>query len=218
MQETLVFEGCRARVFGATDARTIIYLPTGGMEAEELLGLIPAEATLVTLDQTDWNRDFSPWPAPAVFRDGDFSGGAPAFLRLLTETIIPAVEGRIGQPQRRILAGYSLAGLFAVWAVMNTDLFDAAASMSGSLWFDGFMDYAAAHLADSPIRALYLSVGDRESRTKNPRMRRVEDCTRQMCALAEEAGIRTTFELNPGNHFVDGPQRIAKGIRWVLEQ
>lgn len=215
---TLMFDGCRARAYGAAEAQTIIYLPTGDTNAEALLNLLPAETTLVMLDQTDWNRDFSPWPAPAVFRDGDFTGGAPDFLRLLTEKVVPAVEARIGKPQRRILAGYSLAGLFAVWSVMNTDLFDAAASMSGSLWYDGFIDYAAAHLTGRSVRTLYLSVGDRESRTKNPRMRRVEECTRQMRAIAAEAGVRTTFELNPGNHFADVPQRIARGIRWALDQ
>jgi hypothetical protein len=34
--------------------------------------------------------------------------------------------------------------------------------------------------------------------------------------MCNELGIRSTFELNPGNHFKDAPLRMAKGIAWMI--
>ena len=40
-----------------------------------------------------------------------------------------------------VIAGYSLAGLFALWAAWNSGYFRRVASVSGSLWYPGFTDY-----------------------------------------------------------------------------
>ena len=43
---------------------------------------------LIAYKVEDWNRDLSPWPAPAVFGKADFDGGA--------ETILPEVLEDLG--------------------------------------------------------------------------------------------------------------------------
>ena len=42
---------------------------------------------------------------------------------------------------RRAICGYSLGGLFALYAFVNDEHFDACASISGSLWYQGWMGY-----------------------------------------------------------------------------
>ncbi len=65
----------------------------------------------------------------------------------LTQRIVPLTENHLGYaPEFRGIAGYSLAGLFALWAVYQTGLFDRAASVSGSLWFDGFLTFCVGPL------------------------------------------------------------------------
>ena len=216
MEEIRAFEACRVMIQWSERVERAVYLPSAPEEARALFAQLPEGTALITLDQTDWNRDFSPWPAPAVFRDADFSGGAPAFLDALVNEVIPTVEQLTGHPRQRILAGYSLAGLFAIWAAMQTNLFIGAASMSGSIWFDGFVDYAKAHMANFHAKTIYLSVGDKEHATRNPRMRTVEAATHTLHAMLTEAGHITTFELNPGNHFTDIPTRITTGILWTI--
>ena len=50
----------------------------------------------------DWNRDLSPWPAPAVFGKQDFAGQGAELLAWL--------RGQVQEPpERAILGGYSLA-------------------------------------------------------------------------------------------------------------
>lgn len=216
MSHTLLLPACRVRVLcpdGPITAQVIV--PAGEETLAVLAPRMPSGTALIAIDQTDWNRDFSPWPAPAVFGREDFSGGGPALLRALTDEVLPAVD-RLLPAAPRVLAGYSLAGLFAVWAGMCTNAFAAVVSASGSLWYDGFVDFARAHPCHA--KAVYLSVGDREKRTRSERMQRVEDAIRETRQLLDAQGIRTCFELNPGNHFQQADERLARGIVWAVTQ
>ena len=161
----------------------------------------------------DWNRELSPWSAPKAFRNGaDFEGQGPVLLDVLTHQIIPLTEKHLRcAPEFRGIAGYSLAGLFALWAVYQTDLFDRAASISGSLWFDGFLDFMRTNTPKTKL--VYLSLGDREKAVKNPRLAVVEDCTVQAVELLREQRVPTVFEMNRGGHFQNVPSRIACGIQ-----
>ena len=120
-------------------------------------------------------------------------------------------------PVSRAIAGYSLVGLFALWSVFQTDAFDRAASVSGSLWFDGFMDCMRSSTPPNGLRQIYLSLGDKEKNARNQRMAAVEDYTRQAAELLREWNIPVMFELNPGGHFQDIPGRIARGIDQLME-
>ena len=70
-------------------------------------------------------------------RDAEpFGGQAADFLDELLNQIIPQVESSLPQPPTwRGIAGYSLAGLFALWSLWQTDAFDRAASASGRYGF-----------------------------------------------------------------------------------
>lgn len=89
-------------------------------------------------------------------------------------------------------------------------------SMSGSLWFDGFVEYAIGRQPASERISLYLSLGSREHRSKNPRMRSVRECTER---LARHWGERfpVIMETNPGGHFDQPQMRVAKGIGKLLQ-
>lgn len=119
---------------------------------------------LAAISGVDWNRELSPWSTPKVFRDGaDFGGQASVLLDALAHQIIPLTEKHLRYaPEFRGIAGYSLAGLFALWAVYQTYLFDRAASISGSLWFEGFLDFMRTNTPKAKL--VYLSLGDREKR------------------------------------------------------
>lgn len=177
------------------------------------------DIVLAAISGIDWNRDLSPWPAKAAFGNEPFSGGAKHYLNNLTKDICKTVEQDTKIiPDKRGIAGYSLAGLFAVWSLYNTDFFDGAASMSGSLWFDGFCDFTRTNEFCKMPDGIYLSLGTREAKTKNQRMAQVESCTQNYLSRLRETGVPVTYERNPGGHFFDIPQRIAKGIDWLAKK
>ncbi len=165
----------------------------------------------------DWNRELSPWEAPPVFGKVPFGGGAAETLRFVTQRLLPELKTRLSLPEDAplCLGGYSLAGLFALWSATQTPLFAGVAAASPSVWFPGWLDFVKAQ----PVRAncVYLSLGDREERAKNPLMASVGDCIRELYALLREEHT-VTLEWNPGNHFQDSELRTARALRWLAGQ
>lgn len=186
---------------------------------EELRKMKTADFALASIKITDWNTDLSPWAIPPLYKNDDpFTGGADAYLETLTGEIVPAIISELGsKPAYIALVGYSLAGLVAVYAMYRTKLFSRIASASGSLWYPGFMDYAKSHELAALPEKLYLSLGDREARTRNQFMAKVEHNTRGLHEYYQSLGINTIFELNVGNHFKDAGLRIAKAITWITD-
>ena len=184
----------------------------------ELMKRTAADFTLAAINITDWNSDLSPWAIPPVFKnDEPFTGGADAYLETLTVKIIPEIIGELGsEPAYIALTGYSLAGLFAVYAMYRTDRFARIASASGSMWFPGFMDFVKTHKPAAFPEKLYLSLGDKEARTRNQVMSTVEQNTGALFDHYKSLGIEAVFEMNPGNHFQNAAQRMAKGIVWLV--
>ena len=200
----------------------LVLLLTGGEDPaavwEETRRLTERDFCLAALPVADWERELSPWKAEKVFRGGrDFGDGADGTVRELEREIVPELRRALGWPDIPcMIAGYSLAGLFAVYALYRTDVFSGAVSASGSLWFPGFLDYAVSRAMPRTPGRVYLSLGDREKNTKSSIMRRVEENTAALHERFCAEGIACIFELNPGNHFQDVEQRIAKGIAWIV--
>ena len=166
----------------------------------------------------NWNDELSPWKSPAVWGKESFGGNAAGTLRFLTEQVIPTLKQQFALPRnaRIVLGGYSLAGLFALWASTQTALFSGVAAASPSVWFPGWMEFEQQH----PIQAqcIYLSLGDREEHTKNTVMATVGDNIR---ALHRELAGRSkdcTLEWNSGGHFKDADLRTARAFRWAMEE
>lgn len=197
----------------------IVYTHASADTAEGIVSLLGnIKVILAAVDDIDWECDLSPWSAPRVFQGGaDFMGGADAYLRELTDQIMPAVEETTGYtPCCRMIAGYSMAGLFALYALYRTGIFQRAASVSGSLWYDGFLGFMKENRPMKLPERVYFSLGNREKLTKNQRLATVHDCTAQAEKRMQDLGVSTLFERNEGNHFADVPERIVKGIRWIV--
>ena len=115
-----------------------------------------------------------------------------------------------------ILGGYSLAGLFALWAACQTDRFGAVVAGSPSLWAGDWPGYAAGHTMRA--RQVYLSLGDREERSRNRTFARVGDRIREEHRrLQQQLGEEnTTLVWEEGGHFADPAARMARGFVWCL--
>lgn len=174
----------------------------------EVRAIEAADFRLIALRVNDWNRDLSPWRAPAVFGREDFGDGA-------RETLFAVLAEMNDEARRYCIGGYSLSGLFALWAAYQTDKFEGVAAASPSVWFPGFVEY----MCDNPIRArrVYLSLGDREERTRNPIMATVGDCICRGYDILRAQGVQCTLAWNKGNHFKDPDLRTAAAFTWVLK-
>lgn len=172
---------------------------------------------LVAIHVPQWNDMLTPWECPGIFADdAPFAGHAKRQLEALSE-IVQKAEARLGvRPAHHCIAGYSLAGLFATWTPFQTDLFDAVASASGSMWYPNFAEYVEDGEFERPLRCAYFSLGSKEARTPSRLLRGVADGTQRVVAAFEAKGVQTAFESNPGNHFKEPDVRMAKAICWAV--
>ena len=212
-------------IFPSTETTaSTIYLNTFSGEGQKIYEAARAanypQFTLVAISDLDWNHDMVPWDGPSAFKNADpCTGGADDYLRLLTEEIIPTAEKEIaGVPCWRGISGYSLAGLFALYAIYQTDLFSRVGSMSGSLWFPGIKEYIFSHEPKRLPDYMYFSLGDKENKTRNPLLRSVMQNTEEIHAFYQSKGIDTVFQLNPGNHYNHAVERTAAGLCWLLSR
>jgi len=169
--------------------------------------------SLVAFKIEDWNRELSPWPAPPVFGKVPFGDGARETLAYILDQLLPALQEQGIDTSHCLLGGYSLAGLFGLWAVYQTDRFEGIAAASPSVWFPKWIIYASDQ--KPMVNAIYLSLGDKEEKTKNPVMAQVGYAIRRQYEILSTQGINTILDWNPGNHFVDSDIRMAKGFAWL---
>ena len=129
--------------FGNADAPLVLIQPIGEhdlgtLEAEIALirENVSADHKLIAFKVDDWNNDLSPWKAPAVFGIDGFGGGAEETLR--------KILSYCGDKTKTYyIGGYSLAGLFSLWAAYQTDIFKGVAAASPSVWFPGVSDFVS---------------------------------------------------------------------------
>ena len=170
------------------------------------------EANFVVISGVNWEEDLTPWKAPGL-KGGEFGGKARYFLDMLKADLFFNLETsmRIVKPKRSIV-GVSLSGLFAVWASLSMPLFSAVGSVSGSLWYDGFLEWMKEH-KDTATGRYYFSLGEKEKDGKNKRLSSVEEATLEAVDLLKSVGKEVTFEYNEGNHFGPLIERIEKAIK-----
>ena len=130
-----------------------------GSEVAAIRDLSPISFELLAVQVDNRNDDLTPWAAPALFGKKDFGGAAARTLAFIENVCADA-------DRRYVIGGYSLAGLFALWAACQADRFAAVAAASPSVWFPSFTD----HLRQNPVNcaAVYLSLGDRENQARDP--------------------------------------------------
>ena len=212
------------RIYGEAHAEYLLLQMTGEYELQSMESEVTAIAQsahhflFAAIPVESWNDALSPWEAPAVWGKQGFGGKAADTLRFLTEQVMPTLKQQYPLPEnvKIILGGYSLAGLFALWASTQTALFSGVAAASPSVWFPGWMEFEQQH----PMQAqrVYLSLGDKEEHTKNAVMAAVGDNIRALHRELAGCGKDCTLEWNSGGHFKNADLRTAKAFRWAMEE
>ncbi len=207
---------CRAEKLGGSGCLALLF---SGYERQlfrdtaEILRQSGTGLTLAEFGAVDWDRDYSPWEA--VGSGGRrFSGGADRLLAFLPE-FAEELARRYGAFSRIYLCGYSLGGLFALYAAALRENIDVsgAASCSGSMWFPGWTDFLRSHPLCGDI---YLSLGGKEKNSPDPLLASVEEKTAEVKRIAEQTA-HVVFRSEPGGHFSRVPQRLAHGISELIK-
>ena len=212
------------RIYGEPHAEYLLLQMTGEHEQQSMDNEVDAIAQsgrnflFAAIPVESWNDALSPWKSPAVWGKQGFGGNAAETLPFLTEQVISTLMQQFPLPKnvKIILGGYSLAGLFALWASTQTNLFYGVAAASPSVWFPGWMEFEQQR--PMQMQRVYLSLGDKEEHTKNTVMAAVGDNIRALHSRLTARGVDCTLEWNSGGHFKDADLRTARAFQWAMEE
>lgn len=176
-------------------------------------------STLISVPVAEWNDSLTPWPAAGVYRgEPDFGGQAPQTLAELTGKVIPSIEQQSGlTPSARAICGYSLGGLFALYALTHCDSFVACACLSGSVWYEGWVDHLRNLQPQLTGSFAYLSLGTKERKAARPILKTVQDRMEECATILQDAGCQVDYRTGPGNHFQNIPERYKAGLESLDE-
>ena len=200
-----------------------VYLTSEGMPngGENLLKRLNDNGIFISLVEVlveDWYSDLSPWEAePLIEGATHFAGKGEKTLKYIENVVIQSIEKDIPNNKGVFLVGYSLSGLFSLWALTKSSIMSGAVCCSSSLWFPGWNEYIENTCLKN-IGLVYLSLGEKESKTKNKFMAKVEENTRKtyLRLLDDENCLKSILEMVPGGHFSNPLERISNGIKWML--
>ena len=209
-------------VFFDNEEAPMIVLSTYADEGSDIYTAVKEMTTtafnLIVVSKIDWNNDLSPWLfGPIAKGDPGYKGGADIFLHWLVNELLPFLFSKYGlRPESKALMGYSLAGLFSLYAGYRTDYFDSLISVSGSLWFPKFLEFVNANELSTSVRSIYMSLGDKEALAKNQYMKAVGENTLAIYDQFKRENRHVEFAWNPGGHFFEVTNRQAKAIAFYL--
>lgn len=185
-------------------------------EVAKIVELSPVPFALAAVELEDWTVGLMPWWDGNVSRDPEAGRHAGETLDFVTMELLPELKRRFGELPV-VLGGYSLGGLFALWASSQTDVFQGIAAASPSVWIHGWLPFAKKN----PTRAkrVYLSLGDREELVKNQAIARVGDNIRAQYELLQSqlGPANCALVWEDGGHFSDDSGRLARAFGWCLE-
>ena len=220
-------EGVKLYVYRSNvkDATTIYFLDGDQFEEPFNHWICKHQPALnfVLINAHNRTDDYTPWPLQASENmPMDFGGKAAEHLSFFVTHVIPFCESEYGfasSAEKRVIGGYSLGGLFSLYAAVNTDLFGTVLSCSSSLWYSEFLDYLKAHPFKATHPKLYMSVGDQEGTTATNLT-----AAQTVNTLALKEFYEPKFEpndfkfiLEEGNHGKNISGRAWRAIEWIEE-
>lgn len=179
-------------------------------------------ANVVVVPVPCWDDALTPWPAAGLRAGQRFGGRADKTLEEL-QGAAPRMERRLGlAPSARAICGYSLGGLFSLYAFARDACLSASGCVSGSVWYPGWVAWLRDGSAGCACgrdaaggaareRFAYLSVGSKEKR--GPVAFREVESDMEACAdILRERGCEALFEVGPGNHMQHHKKRLARAL------
>ena len=216
--------GKKCIVYADEQPQVLLIQPVGEHENETLDAEIEAirEAAnmpfvFAGVPISDWEKELTPWNDPNLSKCKEVGEHAFDTLDYITEQLMPHLFEHFGKLPV-VLGGYSLAGLFARWAASKAECFDAVAAASPSLWITSWQGFSDAHQVFASN--VYLSLGDREERTKNRAMAQVGDNIRwEYEHLQHTVGAEhCTLVWEQGGHFTTPHLRLARAFAWCVNK
>ena len=222
MTETLTIEEINCDYILHIGSKEIAYLVYPGTDPlpkkwlSDLSNEYGVTICVVHVPADRWNDLLTPWAEPSEAKGfPPFGGKASEFLKKFQEKIIPEIEkvAKIYQLKSRNLIGVSLSGLFSLWQWMFCDTFTSIASLSGSFWYPGFLEWFENKTLPIKIGKAFFLLGEKEPKAKIKAYQSVGINTEKIVEKLKSKGYHVSFEWVSGDHFSNPLKRVELAFR-----
>lgn len=141
-------------------------------------------------------------------------GNADRFLAFLTNELMPSINSKFKTNDTRVLAGHSLAGLFALYSIYKSPkTFSHVIAASPSIsYLDGKIIELYKSLPSQPVVKFFFSVAENDMNN----YRSYGDRFKQQ--LESQGWKSWSYEVFPGtDHYSTAPGAFYKGLITVLK-
>ncbi len=173
---------------------------------------------IIALEGANRNADYTPWYVePENPKYPEFEGKADEYLDFIVNILKPYVELNYTNIKSNTILGYSLGGLFSLYAVTKTNCFDKVVSMSGSFWYKNWIEYLKKSDIDRKI-SIYLNCGKKEGSFKDGLAKGNYGFTYLTYEILLEKNLKeVVLELDNKNHLNYVAERFIKAFKWIMQ-
>ncbi len=215
---------CQCAYFNKTEINKVILWP-GQMGFEQVIKLLekksPKKDFIVLAFQVNsWDNDLSPWESKKI-KGEYFNGDGQKTLNYITNELLPFFEKKFPEIKHKpkIIGGYSLSGLFSLYAFYSTDIFIGVGGFSPSLWFEDWNQFTNTNKAKNKDSIIYLSLGDIEEKNNSGHLSIGNKVKEFYKIVKNDKNVKDCiYEINKGDHYQNIDDRIAKGFAWLLKK
>jgi hypothetical protein len=186
------------------------------------------EVILVGIAPMERKDEYTPWFAPNLSEArgyGDFGGQGEAYLQFIVEVCKPYMDQEFRTDRRREatgLIGKSLGGLISMYgACLYPNVFGSIGSISGSYWYEGFVEFMVEQPMYHPAQRIYMDVGTLEGGNKDTMQKYMVPRTRALHTILQAKGYgedRLQFVIDEGaDHArLSFVKRFPGALKWMF--
>lgn len=186
------------------------------------------ELILVGVEPRNRIHEYTPWFANALSAQrgyGDFGGKGNEYLALLAKECKPYIDRSyhtIKDREHTGIIGKSLGGLISLYcAYVYPDVFGKIGSISGSLWYEGFVEFMRAKTVPRPGLSIYMDVGSLEGTDKTSIQKETVARTKEAYSLLAGSGFTEetlTLRVEAGGVHENSCffKRFPEALRWLF--
>lgn len=218
------------------DRYPVVYIQDGGylflkqltkLEAMFSAGTLP-ELIFVGVTSCNRNAEYTPWKARALAaRYDEFGGQGSSYLSFLINDLKVYIDAEYrthSDCSQTAIAGASLGGLISMYALCRQpDIFGKFASLSGSFWYEGFVDFMKADGTVYAGQKIYMDVGEREGNGKESIQRNMVGRNKEVHEILLQKGFAADqcrlFIVKDAIHeqafFIE---RFPSALQWLFQE
>lgn len=167
---------------------------------------------------------YTPWPAKALHeRFADFGGKGEEYLDYLEKVLIPSVNKELFgnvPPAKTALLGHSLGGLFGIYTLYKTDVFDYVVSISGSFWYPEWDEFVKKNAPVNKKASVFLSSGEDEGKDAHDIKRNAAQATKDTYEALLNHLPQGNIEMqwNSYGHHENIPLKLSGALAYLDER